>query len=97
MIRPNTNLDELVSFLNEALALDPVAMQHLVNHRVSCNQKMADHPTIQVRILTGSDTVLGMIGLLNGLFGINDDGSGPIRAHYNDHGDLIKFSRGAGS
>jgi hypothetical protein len=56
---------QCVDFLNEALALDPVAISELFLHQFPCNEKFADHPTIQV----SSDCTFGAFGVLNGLFG----------------------------
>ena len=67
---------QCVDFLNEALALDPVAISDLMLIHYVCNEKLADHPTIQV---CGSSKVklISAFGLLNGLFGtIGDTGVG---------------------
>ena len=67
-IKPAVRLDETIAFLNEALKLDPDAVKALCDTRVPCNKAMANHSSIQV----GGATV-GLIGLLNGLFGARDD------------------------
>jgi hypothetical protein len=65
--------------LNEALALDPEAMQLLMEGRVACNQDLAKHATIQVAS-TDNGYRVGLLGILNGIFGISDKGWGPIAA-----------------
>jgi len=61
-------VQQCVDFLNEALALDPVAISKLFLYKVQCNEELADHPTIQVSI----DDKVGVFGILNGLFGSVD-------------------------
>lgn len=55
-----------VSVLNEALSLDPIAINSLVNERVSCNRALAEHPEIEVRPTVEGD-VIGLLGILNGI------------------------------
>ena len=73
-------VDDLIAFLNQALETDPAAISTLFRRRVACNLAMADHPTIQVH----SDFTVGPLGLLNGLFGIREDGYGHLTAMWGD-------------
>lgn len=58
---------KMVDALNEALAADPDAMRHLLKHRVSCNEKLADHTQMVVEEnLVVSGFNFGALGLLNG-------------------------------
>ena len=71
---------QLVKFLNELVALDPKAMNRLFNSRVPVGKKMAEHKTVQVvghpakgfnpQVPHGAQFGLGVIGVLNGAFGI---------------------------
>ena len=74
----------VVDLLNEAAKLDPQAIRALVDTRVVCNQALADHPTIQVGPASehdsGGPSVVGLLGILNGIFGTFDDGWGCIAA-----------------
>jgi hypothetical protein len=70
--------EAFVTVLNRALESDPDAIRALFAHRVECNEKLADDPSIQVRALEGEATTLGMLGLINGLVGTTDDGFGLI-------------------
>lgn len=83
-IRESVTIDEAVSFLNELTNIDPAAMQAFVLTRVPCNDALADHPTVQV--LDGGDDGLGpkvgTLGILNGLFGTDSHGYGPIAADF---------------
>lgn len=77
MIKQTVTLDEAIEYLNELIKLDRVAMAALVANRVPCNQGLADHPTAQVCAQHGGYLV-GMLGILNGLFGTLKDRRGPI-------------------
>ncbi len=54
----------VIQTLNEAFEADPNAINALITMRVPCNQKLADHPTIQVG---GNPDVVGMLGVINGI------------------------------
>jgi len=66
------------------LAKDPDGISKLATTRVNVNADIADHPTVQVA--RAEDLIikdarverytLGLMGLLNGLFGTLEDGSG---------------------
>jgi len=73
MIRKNLSIDEALVVLNRAVKADPEAMEALIENHVPCNQALADDPEIQVRATAGMHSV-GMLGILNGLFGIEDKG-----------------------
>lgn len=61
-----TTANKAVEVLNEALKADSEAMSRLISSRVSCNTKLADHPTIQV-IEEKGQTLVGLIGIVNGI------------------------------
>ena len=84
MINENISIDECIKFLNDLIKLDMQAILDLCQNRVSCNEKLADHPTVQVDAKEGKHWI-GLIGILNGLFGIDDkSGMGPIGAVLDD-------------
>ena len=65
-----SDIQKIVDVLNDAFKRDPDAITKLVTTRVSCNVKLADHPTIIVREDTGvgSNTFsVSPIGLINGI------------------------------
>lgn len=82
---------EVVNFLNEALELDRECISELfLDHKVKCNRSMADHETIQVLRFSEEVFNLGVLGLLQGLFGIRADGMGYLAMHVKD-GKIQKF------
>jgi len=82
MIKKSVTPEEVVELLNEAVKLDPTAMDLLVNSRVSCNKELGAHPTIQVMV--GLQRVVGMLGILNGIFGVNENGWGCFQIMFDD-------------
>lgn len=81
-IRKSLSVNQAIELLNSAVAADDIAMECLIESRVECNKALADHPTIQVAGHgTGTYTV-GLLGILNGLFGISETGFGIIAANY---------------
>lgn len=80
MIKESITPDEAIELLNSAIKADKAAIDNLVNARVACNLELADHPTIQVGCYGGKGCNVGLLGILNGLFGIADDGWGCIAA-----------------
>lgn len=77
----SVTIDHVIEVLNEALLIDPEAIQSLLAIRVPCNQKLADHPTIQVMERNGKYTV-GVLGLLNGIFGADENGCGYLAGEF---------------
>ena len=74
-------IEHCLAVLNEAAQMDPEAMKKLVKARVTCNEAIAKHPTIQCGKF-GDEFKVGFLGMLNGLFGISSDGWGPIAIEY---------------
>jgi hypothetical protein len=84
-IKEHVTPQEVVDFLNSLLEIDRDAITKVVITKQSCSEAMANHPTVQcgaVKNLVGpnqipsgfSDFTVGMVGILNGLFGSFDDG-----------------------
>lgn len=83
MIKEVVDINDVVALLNDAYSLDPDAINELINTRVKCNLNMANHPTIQVMgNKEQTEFKVGIIGILNGIFGIADDGMGAIASNY---------------
>jgi len=81
---------DVVKLLNQMLKIDRQCVEKLIENRVPCTRKLAMHPTIQV-IGKGDGTYrIGMMGIINGMFGIDDNGMGQIVAYYKS-GILINF------
>lgn len=82
---------DVVDYLNELMGIDPILMHALIETRLSCNQALSDHSTVQVGGTVGSPTV-GLLGILNGLVGVRDDQWGYITAVYEEAGKLTHFT-----
>ena len=85
------SVDQVIELLNELVEIDAPAIAALIANRVPCNQSLADHPTVQVGAQHGGFHV-GVLGVLNGLFGTDERGRGLITAEFVD-GNLISFRR----
>jgi hypothetical protein len=76
-IKQEITPDATAELLNELLSIDRQAVSGLIATRIPCNDLLADHPTVQVVTENGQCKV-GFLGILNGLFGVDDKGYGPI-------------------
>lgn len=91
--------DEFIEKLNEIASHDPEAMAKLISSRVSCNDQLADHPTVQVGLDDNKKHRVGLMGILNGLIGtIEKEGRyhkhGYIAAVFDDNtGKFLRFNR----
>ena len=91
-LRQSVTIDYVIGFINHLVEIDPDAITELVNFRVGCNMDMADHESVQVGHNNEGFTV-GFAGLLNGIFGIHEDGWGPISFVSDENGKIIRVSR----
>lgn len=97
MIKQFINVDDVIVLLNDLIELDKSTIHALVETRVTCNDSIKNHPTVQVMSKDNVNEV-GLIGIINGLFGTLEGekfyGYGPICAEFDDvTGDLIRFKR----
>jgi hypothetical protein len=82
-IKEYITIQDVINLLNEALELDKSAIKNLIHQKVSCNKKLAEHPTIHVSVNSkNTEFKVSLLGMLNGLFGIADNGMGVIEASY---------------
>ena len=92
-------VDDLISFLNQLIEIDSYAVSALFTTRVLCNEELAEHSTVQVRQFVndkGQGWEVGILGLINGMFGVDLEGYGPITAIVNDRGSrILEFKRTA--
>ena len=79
MIRNSITVDQVLEVLNRAVAADKDALKQLLQARISCNDKLASDPEIQVGCYHTGKPTIGVLGLLNGLFG-EQEGWGAIVA-----------------
>jgi len=74
-VKNSITLDEFIKELTAIAEVDPVAMGKLALSRVPCNKQLADHPSVQVHSGAGDSVYsVGMLGIINGIFGMYDDG-----------------------
>ncbi len=85
-----TSIQKTIEVLNRALRADPEAITKLFSMRVLVNLELALDETIQVKEGKGEEfTTLSMIGLLNGIFGIDELGWGALRAVWDEDGEIL--------
>lgn len=84
--------DEAIAVLNRIHAADPSVLPALIAHRVPCNETVADDPTVQVG-KQGDGWEVGLLGIVNGFFGVDERTWGFIAAVYDDDGVLTHFRR----
>ena len=84
MWRETLTLDQALGVLNEMVALDPEATTALCENRVPCNAALADHESIQVSAPSrdSKEYAVGLLGVLNGLFGSDDTGWGQSAGNF---------------
>jgi len=85
-------VDDAIKLLNELLELDRPAVAALIANRVPCNEALADHETVQCSAQHNGFHV-GMLGVLNGLFGTLPNGWGKITAVFEDSDDPAEYGR----
>jgi hypothetical protein len=91
MLKKNITPKNVCDLLNEMLELDYSCTEKLIEHRVPCNGKIADHASIQVQqFKTDNSPKVGLIGVLNGMFGVRKDGMGAI-CYEIDFGKIVRF------
>lgn len=90
-IKESISAREVVDFLNHLLEIDESFTTNLVMTRFKCNDKLICHPSVQhITNTKMTGAYAGFLGVLNGLFGVDDKSMGPIHACIKD-GKLLKF------
>ena len=87
------HIQQVINYLNDLLDHDEEAISMLVDTRIRCNESLADHPTCQVQASISNDKEIlevGLLGVLNGLFGVRPDGRCWIVARY-EQSKLLGF------
>lgn len=98
MLKRSVSVKSTVDMLNDMLRCDRAATSDLfLNRRVYCNRRLLNHPTIQVnqsveRAPLGYQKLysVGLLGVINGLFGVNKHGWGRIFIEVKD-GVILRF------
>jgi hypothetical protein len=86
-------VDYAIEVLNRALAADKDALSMLFGFRTPCNETLAFDPTIQVRCNADETHAIGTLGLINGLFGVDDRNWGHISMVVESDGTIARFER----
>ena len=105
-MRNTVTIEQAIEVLNEALALDPMAISKLVNYHELCNERLAEHAGIQVGAAGGpkanvpgggiggpGGSEVGVLGIINGLFGADEAGNGPIAAELDSAMRVVRFHK----
>lgn len=88
---PCYTIDKAIAALNAAVKADPTAITALIQNRVPCNRKLADHQTIQVGVKTSGEFEVGALGLINGVLeAITLD---RVAAMITDAGEVVGFCK----
>jgi hypothetical protein len=84
MWKEEVKLAQALRFLNELVELDPEAVTALCENRVSCNEAVAQHESVQVSAQGDNhkEYSVGLLGVLNGMFGADNAGWGQIAAKF---------------
>jgi hypothetical protein len=82
----------LIEFMNELVKIDKNAIHALIETRVICNKELVGHPTVQVSLPENSEIAsVGLLGILNGFVGVDNEQWGYMTSIYDDDGRLIGF------
>ena len=96
------NAANAVDALNSMLDADHLAIRRLTLHREPTNEDMAHHPTAQVHVRTHRfmnpsihldppELYIGMLGVINGIFGVDESGHGFIGVIVEADGTISRF------
>lgn len=67
----------IIDLMNDLHQRDPSAIDTLMRFRVMANDALGDHPTVQVAAESNGCS-LSILGILNGLCGVDARGYGPV-------------------
>lgn len=83
-----------VEVLNRIHSKDPTVLPALIFFRTPCNDELAHDDTVQVGRVEGTidKFEVGFLGVLNGIFGVDETGWGYIYAHFDIAKKLTHFS-----
>lgn len=85
---------EALVVLNRLHRADPSVLNKLVYMRVPCNEKVANDKDVQVGFINNDPEAgceVGLLGIINGLFGTDAAGHGFIIADVADNGTILGF------
>lgn len=85
-------IDQAIDILNSALEVDSDAINRLFVYSIAINGELLTHPTIQCGTKHGI-SYMRVLGLINGLFGVDDNQYGHIDAECDNEGTIQNFCR----
>jgi hypothetical protein len=86
------SIEEAINILNDILKTDKEAIKKLVEYRVPCNKELMLHKTVQVLCIDGGEPTVGLMGIINGIFGVHErTGCGFIGIEIDEDGDVLQF------
>jgi hypothetical protein len=90
----NQAIRNAVDVLNRIHSKDRTVLPALIFFRTPCNDELVDDETVQCSLVEGTTDKfeVGFLGVLNGIFGIDEKGWGYIYAHFDDEKNLTHFS-----
>jgi hypothetical protein len=91
MIKESITPQDVCDLLNGFLELDKDCAQKLLSRFESCNKEVEDHETIQVDCSEPKNSKVRFLGLLNGMFGKDSYGDGPIVCVMDDDDNIVHF------
>lgn len=68
--RDEISAQYVVDFLNELLRMDKYALTDMMSERISVNKELKNHPTVMSRELVEGVPEIGLLSVLNGMFGL---------------------------
>ena len=85
-VRENISITDTIAVLNRLVAADPKSITGLINSRVKANEAMAADADLQALGWMGHPDEppynVGLLGILNALFGKDANGNGPILVEF---------------
>jgi hypothetical protein len=90
-------IDDTIKYLNEVLEADRAAISKLIETRAPLSSvALYAHESVQCVPFGTKGWAVGMLGVLNGLFGKDETGQGFICAYYGDDlSTVVRFGRAA--
>jgi len=98
-MKESITVDDVLEVLNRMLKKDREATNKLfLFGQVTCNGELQADPTIQVRAYEregcAPPPAVGILGVINGLFGVDEEGYGPIALVTDEAcGGIMEFVR----
>lgn len=86
--RDEISAQYVVDFLNELVRLDKYALTDMMSERISVNKELKNHPTILVKELVEGVPEIGLLSIINGMFGLEGE-TQAIEVILDKHTDII--------